>query len=61
MSLIGCDGDHMTRDDVHGSGVPGDPWKLTTPSGSSEFEAVLEVLGLAEVEHSPRNNSMRAI
>jgi hypothetical protein len=39
MSSIGCDGNPMTRDDVHGSGVPGDPWKLTTPPGSSEFEA----------------------
>lgn len=29
----------MTRDDVVGSGVPGDPWKLTTPPGTSEFEA----------------------
>lgn len=25
--------------DVDGSGVPGDPWILTTPPGSSEFEA----------------------
>jgi hypothetical protein len=25
--------------DVVGSGVPGDPWVLTTPPGSSEFEA----------------------
>jgi hypothetical protein len=25
--------------DVDGSGVPGDPWILTTPPGSSQFEA----------------------
>ena len=26
-------------DDVLGTGTPGDPWKLTTPPGKSEFEA----------------------
>jgi hypothetical protein len=25
--------------DVEGSGIPGDPWVLSTPPGSSEFEA----------------------
>jgi hypothetical protein len=29
----------MTRDDIAGSGTPGDPWKLLTPPGSSAFEA----------------------
>jgi hypothetical protein len=29
----------MTRDDVAGSGTPNDPWKLSTPPGTSAFEA----------------------
>jgi len=29
----------MPIDDVPGSGTPDDPWQLTTPPGSSEFEA----------------------
>ena len=29
----------MTADAVEGSGTPNDPWVLTTPPGSSEFEA----------------------
>jgi hypothetical protein len=29
----------MTRDDVAGSGTPNDPWQLTTPPGTSAFQA----------------------
>jgi hypothetical protein len=29
----------LPADDVEGTGTPGDPWVLTTPPGSSEFEA----------------------
>jgi hypothetical protein len=29
----------MPADSVEGSGTPNDPWVLTTPPGSSEFEA----------------------
>ena len=29
----------MTIDDVEGTGTPTDPWQLTTPPGSSAFEA----------------------
>jgi hypothetical protein len=29
----------MTTDDVEGTGTPTDPWQLTTPPGSSAFEA----------------------
>jgi hypothetical protein len=29
----------MARDDVDGTGTPGDPWQLTTPPGISRFEA----------------------
>ena len=76
-------------DAVQGSGTKDDPWKLKTPSLTSDFEAwarsddnpvggyygvrkgyrgrfanyvtpVLELLGLAELEHEPRNNRARA-
>src|ERR1700733_3983192 len=39
MSGWTCDSDDMTRDDVEGTGTPGDPWQLKTPPGTSEFEA----------------------
>ncbi len=29
----------MTVDDIEGTGIPGDPWQLTTPAGTSSFEA----------------------
>ena len=29
----------MTADDVEGSGTPTDPWQLSTPPGSSSYEA----------------------
>lgn len=29
----------MTLDDIEGTGTPSDPWQLTTPPGSSSFEA----------------------
>ena len=29
----------MANDDVSGTGTPDDPWQLTTPPGSSAFEA----------------------
>src|SRR4051812_9180766 len=29
----------MTRDDVEGAGTPGSPWQLSTPPGTSGFEA----------------------
>ncbi len=29
----------MTVDDIVGTGIPGDPWQLTTPAGTSSFEA----------------------
>jgi hypothetical protein len=29
----------MARDEVDGTGTPTDPWQLTTPPGSSRFEA----------------------
>src|SRR5471030_3296768 len=29
----------MTADDVEGTGTPTDPWQLTTPPGTSAFEA----------------------
>jgi hypothetical protein len=60
-----------------GNGTKDDPWVLTTPPGTSEYRvwrdegadppalvcqvALLEALGLAEVEHNPRNNRMRAV
>lgn len=56
---------------VKGQGTEDKPWQPTTPPGTSGFEAyrdpdadpppVLEALGLAEVEHNPRNNRMRAL
>ena len=39
MSGSGCQHVHMTIDDVDGTGIPTDPWHLTTPPGKSEFEA----------------------
>ena len=54
------------------SGTPADPWRLKTPPLSSDYKnglrgrfgmyvpPLLEQLGLAEVEHNPRNNRMRA-
>lgn len=36
-----------------GAGTKEQPWNLYVPP-------VLEALGLAEVEHNPRNNRMRA-
>ena len=39
MSGSACYGAAMAKDDVDGTGTPGDPWHLTTPPGSSEFEA----------------------
>ena len=29
----------MSKNDVTGSGTPGDPWQLTTPPGKGGFEA----------------------
>ena len=29
----------MTADDTDGTGTPGDPWQLTTPPGTSSFQA----------------------
>ncbi len=29
----------MTADDIDGTGTPGDPWQLTTPPGTSSFQA----------------------
>ena len=29
----------MAHDDVEGTGTPSDPWQLSTPPGSSAFEA----------------------
>ena len=29
----------MTHDDVEGTGTPSDPWQLSTPPGTSAFEA----------------------
>src|SRR5512135_694583 len=39
MSGSPCEGTGMARDEVNGTGTPGDPWQLTTPPGNSEFEA----------------------
>ena len=39
MSGSGWHGTGMTNDDVEGTGTPTDPWQLTTPPGSSAFEA----------------------
>jgi len=39
MSSLGCYVPPMTKDDVEGNGTPADPWHLTTPPGTSEFEA----------------------
>ena len=39
MSGSVCYGRAMAKDDVEGTGTPKDPWRLTTPPGSSEFEA----------------------
>ncbi len=39
MSGLKCQGGDMTIDDVDGTGTPTDPWQLTTPPGSSAFEA----------------------
>src|SRR5580765_5775461 len=39
MSGLQCEGVGMTTDDVVGTGTPSDPWQLTTPPGTSEFEA----------------------
>jgi len=33
------EGGTMTANDVEGSGTPNDPWVLTTPPGTSEYEA----------------------
>jgi hypothetical protein len=56
-----------------GSGTRDDPWQLTTPPGgwyglekgfrgrfANYVPPVLERLGLAEVEHNPRTNRIRA-
>jgi len=52
---------------VKGLGTKQSPWVLKTPPGTSKFEAygmyvppVMEAMGLAEVEHNPKNNRMRA-
>jgi len=55
---------------AEGSGSKDDPWRLRTPPGTSEYTmyrdetrdppALLVQLGLAELEHNPRNNRMRA-
>ena len=29
----------MTVDDIEGTGIPGDPWQLATPAGTSAFQA----------------------
>ncbi|HEX9095690.1 MAG TPA: hypothetical protein VF990_06250 [Candidatus Dormibacteraeota bacterium] len=54
----------MANAKVKGSGTRQSPWVLKTPPGTSEFEAYqlrgLEAMGLAEVEHNPKNNRMRA-
>jgi hypothetical protein len=55
-------------------GTPDAPWQLKTPPGTAQYGTkkgirgrfamyvppVLEVLGLAEVEHAPKNTRMRA-
>ena len=44
-----------------GSDTRETPWMLETPPGSSELEAFPDgALGLAEVEHNPRTERMRA-
>ncbi|MDB5379191.1 MAG: uncharacterized protein JWR00_3637 [Rubritepida sp.] len=56
-----------------GQGTREDPWTLTTPGGgwyglkkglrgrfAHYVPPVMEALGLAEVEHLPRNNRMRS-
>ncbi|MGH7438693.1 MAG: DUF6855 family protein [Polyangiaceae bacterium] len=43
---------------VKGSASERAPWALKTPPG--DLPPVLEVLGLAEVEHNAKNNRMRA-
>jgi hypothetical protein len=54
----------MANTNAKGDGTKQSPWRLTTPSGSSEYTMymppLLEALGMAEVEHNPRNNRMRA-
>jgi len=39
MSGLGCYGPLVAKDNVEGNGTPGQPWRLTTPPGNSEFEA----------------------
>jgi hypothetical protein len=39
MSGWTWDSDAMNRDDVEGSGTAADPWNLTTPPGTSAFQA----------------------
>jgi Family of unknown function (DUF6855) len=39
MSGLLCHCYAMTTDDVEGSGTPTEPWQLTTPPGTSAFEA----------------------
>src|SRR5207344_1218508 len=39
MSGSTWQGAPMTTDDVEGTGTPTDPWQLTTPPGTSSFEA----------------------
>lgn len=41
-------------DNTDGDGTPASPWRLKTPP-------LMERLGLAEVEHNPRGNRLRAI
>jgi hypothetical protein len=56
---------------MSGTGTPEDPWVLKTPPGTSQhtmhcddtadpaIPPLLEVLGLVELEHNPRNNRIR--
>ena len=56
---------------MSGTGTPEDPWILKTTPGTSEYTMhrddtadpaippLLEVLGLVELEHHPRNNRIR--
>src|ERR1043165_4283369 len=39
MSGSAWEGASMATDDIEGSGIPNDPWQLTTPPRSSAFEA----------------------
>ena len=52
-----------------GTGTKEDPWRLKTPPLTADYTLyrddtanppLLEALGLAELEHNPRNNRMRA-